>query len=33
MVGGGTINADQSHNHAQIIIETHGKTSKTRHHN
>jgi hypothetical protein len=33
MVRGGTINADQSHNHAQSIIATHGQTSKTRHHN
>jgi hypothetical protein len=33
MVRGGTINADQSHNDAQSIIATHGRTSKTRHHN
>jgi hypothetical protein len=33
VVWGGTINADQSHNHAQSIIATHGKNSKTRHHN
>jgi hypothetical protein len=33
MVRGKTINADQSHNHAQSIIATHGQTSKTRHHN
>jgi hypothetical protein len=33
MARGGTLNAGQSHNHAQIIIATHGQTSKTRHHN
>jgi histone H3 len=33
MGGGGTINADQSHNDTQIIVATHGRTSKTRHHN
>jgi hypothetical protein len=33
MVRGGTINADESHNDTQSIIATHGRTSKTRHHN
>jgi hypothetical protein len=33
MVRGGTINADESHNVTQSIIATHGRTSKTRHHN
>jgi hypothetical protein len=33
MVRGVTINTDQSHNHAQSKIETHGHTSITRHHN
>jgi hypothetical protein len=32
-VRGGTINADESHNDTQSIIATHGRTSKTRHHN
>jgi histone H3 len=33
MMRGGTLNADQSHNHAQSIIATHGQISKTRRHN
>jgi hypothetical protein len=33
MVRGGTINADQSHNDAQSIIATHGRTSKIRNNN
>jgi hypothetical protein len=33
MVRGGTITADQSDNHAQSRISTHGQNSKTRHHN